>query len=73
MRWNSTVRLLALLQAAPSVANVHAKHHFGVDRTLCLARLVDSGVARRDVKRCVQSCQQCSSIALHLHIMKKDP
>ena len=48
--------------AAVDVAGLHSKHHFGVDRTLYLARLVDPSVARRDVKKCVQSCQRCRSI-----------
>ena len=45
-----------------SIVDLHAQHHFGVDRTLQLARLVDSDVSREDVEQCVKACSQCWSI-----------
>ena len=45
-----------------SVADLHSQHHFGVDRTLHLARLVDPAVGREEVERCVRACSQCWTI-----------
>ena len=45
-----------------SAADLHAQHHFGVNRTLQLARLVDPAVSREDVEQCVKACSQCCSI-----------
>ena len=54
-----------------SVAGLHEQHHFGVDRTLHLARLVDPGVSREEVERCVRACSQCLTVdpapARHVH------
>ncbi len=47
---------------AVGVSEMHGKHHFGVDRTLYLARLADSNITRDEVRKCVQACQQCQSI-----------
>lgn len=47
---------------AVSVGDLHAQHHFGVDRSLYLARLVDPSIRREEVERCVRSCWQCCSI-----------
>ena len=45
-----------------SVADLHAQHHFGVERSLHLARLVSPDVSRDDVERCVRACSQCLMI-----------
>ena len=45
-----------------SVADLHAQHHFGVDRTLHLARLVDPSIGRKEVEKCVRTCLQCRSV-----------
>lgn len=45
-----------------NLSSLHKKHHFGVDRSLYLARMVDSCVTRSDVEKCVQGCIQCQSI-----------
>ena len=47
---------------AVSVGENHAQHHFGVDRSLYLARLVNPEVTRKEVEKCVRSCWQCCSI-----------
>lgn len=41
---------------------LHEQHHFGVDRSLYLARMVDPTVKREDVEACVKSCMHCRSI-----------
>jgi transposase InsO family protein len=45
-----------------TINEIHAQHHFGVERTLGLARLVDPKCTRHDVENCVRSCLQCQSI-----------
>ena len=40
----------------------HEKHHFGVERTLYLARKWDSLVSRQDVERVVRECKECNNI-----------
>ena len=40
---------------------LHDQHHFGIERSLYLAQLVDPSVKRRDVEACVRSCLQCRS------------
>ena len=45
-----------------SIADLHAQHHFGVDRSLHLARLVSPTVSREEVERCVRACSQCWTI-----------
>ena len=40
----------------------HEQHHFGVDRTLYLARQVDSSTRREEVEEVVRSCERCHSI-----------
>lgn len=47
---------------AVSLQEMHAQHHFGVDRTLHLAKLVDPAVTRGEVERCVRSCMECRTI-----------
>ena len=42
--------------------DLHGQHHFGTDRTLHLARLVDPGVSREEVEQCVRACSQCLSV-----------
>ena len=45
-----------------SVERLHQQHHFGVQRTLHLARQVDSNVTREEVERVVKACGPCNSI-----------
>ena len=40
----------------------HQKHHFGVERTLYLARQVDPEITRSEVERVVKECMRCNSI-----------
>ena len=48
--------------ASDELKALHDMHHMGVDRTLFLARQVTPEIKRDDVKKLVQSCQQCQSI-----------
>ncbi|MEL6804156.1 MAG: DDE-type integrase/transposase/recombinase, partial [Bacteroidota bacterium] len=45
-----------------SVSDLHEQHHFGIDRSLYLARMVDPNIKREEVEKCVRSCWQCHSI-----------
>ena len=45
-----------------SLEQLHQQHHFGVRRTLHLARQVDSNVTRKEVERVVKACGPCNSI-----------
>ena len=45
-----------------SQCELHGQHHFGVDRSLYLSRLVDPNIRREEVERLVRSCWQCCSI-----------
>ena len=47
---------------AVTVADLHGQHHFGTERMLFLAKLVDPAITREEVERCVRSCVQCQSI-----------
>ena len=47
---------------AVGIHDLHADHHFGVERTLYLARMVNSDVSRNEVERCVRNCEKCQSI-----------
>ena len=60
--WLSATKMAGTTCAAMTVEQLHAQHHFGVDRTLHLARQVDSSVTRRQVENVVKRCVQCSSI-----------
>jgi transposase InsO family protein len=40
----------------------HEQHHFGVERTLGLARQVNPAVTRKEVEDIVRNCQLCNSI-----------
>lgn len=47
-----------------AVQDMHAGHHFGVDRALHLAHIVDRNIITRgEVERCVKKCEKCQSIA----------
>lgn len=46
----------------PSLEDMHRQHHFGVQRTLHLARQVNPQVTRDEVERVVRACSQCNSI-----------
>ena len=45
-----------------SVMALHEQHHFGVDRTLHLARMVTPTVSREEVEQCVRRCIQCQTV-----------
>ena len=47
---------------AASVESLHAEHHFGVDKTLYLGRLVDPELTRAEVEECVRRCAPCQGI-----------
>ena len=40
----------------------HQKHHFGVERTLHLARQINPEITRSEVERVVKACARCNSI-----------
>lgn len=40
----------------------HLPHHLGIDRTLFLARQIDSGLSRQQVKRDLAGCEACQRI-----------
>ena len=45
-----------------SLQEQHERHHFGVQRTLQLARQLDPGVSRKSVERVIKACRRCKSI-----------
>ena len=47
---------------AANVDSLHAEHHFGVDKTLYLGKLVDPQLTRAEVEQCVRRCAPCQSI-----------
>lgn len=49
-------------EIATRIKEVHEKNHFGVERTLFLARKSIYGVERSMVERCVKNCVRCQSI-----------
>lgn len=44
------------------ISDLHSQHHFGVDRSLYLARLVDPMVSRESVESIVKTCRQCQTV-----------
>jgi transposase InsO family protein/ribonuclease HI len=54
--------LLVCSAAELSLEELHRQHHFGVQRTLHLARQVNSNVTREEVERVVKACGPCNSI-----------
>lgn len=48
--------------AVVDIQDLHLNHHFGVDRTLTLTRLVVPSVKRECVESIVRSCRQCQTI-----------
>ena len=60
--WLSAKKTSEMTCAAMTVEQLHAQHHFGVDRTLHLARQVDPSVTRRQVENVVRQCVECRSI-----------
>lgn len=50
------------LACVADVRKLHEQHHFGVDRSLYLARLVDPTVSREEMSQCIRECTQCRSI-----------
>ncbi len=49
-------------ESRPSLRDLHRMHHFGVDRSLALARKVYETVARSEIEEIVNDCEECSSI-----------
>ncbi|XP_045136504.1 uncharacterized protein LOC123519337 [Portunus trituberculatus] len=45
-----------------NLKEVHDAHHFGVDRTLFLARQLDPSISRAAVQRVVRQCDRCQMI-----------
>lgn len=52
----------AAAACAVSVESLHQDHHFGVERTLQLAKLVRKNVTRKEVEQCVKECVQCKEV-----------
>lgn len=48
--------------ASPSLKELHQRHHFGVERTLYLAKQVDPATTRAKVEQVVRACEPCASI-----------
>lgn len=48
--------------AVVDLAELHNKHHMGIDRTLYLAKKLDPEVSRESVRKVVQCCDRCQSI-----------
>lgn len=46
----------------PSVKELHRMHHMGVDRTLFVARRVNPGITREEVRQVVRQCEKCQAI-----------
>ncbi|KAK3874473.1 hypothetical protein Pcinc_008865 [Petrolisthes cinctipes] len=53
---------VASVASVVDIQDLQSKHHFGVDRTLYLTRLVDPSVKRECVESVVRSCRQCQTI-----------
>ena len=49
-------------QPRTSVKELHARHHFGVRRSLYFARQVDPAVTRADVEAVIRACPHCASV-----------
>ena len=61
--WLQEVRQVEVCAAARfSLEQQHQRHHFGVERTLQLARQVDPTIGRSAVERVVRGCERCNSI-----------
>lgn len=45
-----------------TLKDLHDMHHFGVDRTLFLARKVDPRITKEAVRTVVERCSRCQSI-----------
>lgn len=55
-------RSVPVCAGAIDLEEVHNMHHFGVDRTLFLARKIDPAVTRNSVQNVVRSCMRCQAI-----------
>ena len=42
-----------------NIAEVHNKHHMGVDRTLHIAIKIDPMITKAEVKKVVKRCERC--------------
>lgn len=56
--WLGEVEVVSVVD----IEGLHSRHHFGVDRTLYLTRLLDPSVKRKSVESVVKSCRQCQTI-----------
>ena len=54
--------LVSCVSLTDNIRHLHNKHHMGVERSLYLAKRVEPGVTRQQVKRVVQGCERCNSI-----------
>ena len=52
----------ATVAPLPSVQEIHEQHHFGVRRTLQLARQVHPQATRQQIQQVVRNCVQCARI-----------
>jgi transposase InsO family protein/ribonuclease HI len=59
---NATLETTQEVTCAVSGCESHMDHHFGVERSLFLARLVDPKTTRDAVEECVRACVQCQTI-----------
>lgn len=63
--WMMTDKPLTAINSgciALNIADIHNKHHMGVERTLYLARKIDPAVSKEAVREVVRSCERCQSI-----------
>lgn len=62
MKVTKQVDVDAVCGLAVGLTEFHNKHHFGVERTLHLAKSIIPNVTRRQVREVVNECVQCQSI-----------
>lgn len=53
---------LSCVAVGLSARDLHDQHHFGVERSWYLARLVDPNITKEEMRTVVKSCEQCQSI-----------
>src|SRR5678815_3553880 len=54
--------IAAVANIEKEVKDLHEKHHFGVNRTLYLTKMVVPEATRKVVEKCVKDCKACQSI-----------
>lgn len=60
--WTQLQTQPACAIAAEKIAQLHKEHHFGVDRSLYLTRMVAPEAQRDEVEACVRACVKCKTI-----------